>query len=186
MLSLLLPVKYTIILFLLFLPMITKSEGKIIYDFNVDSSFRNWAIVDDGVMGGLSNGNLGIQKDGSGLFYGYVSLDNYGGFTSVRFRKNISLRGFDKIILRVLGDNKFYQLRIRSSYQDRHSYVKRFYAADEWSDIEIPLNSMEPQFRGRSLRMKNFNGNSLVELGLLIGNKVEEKFALKIDHIKLK
>ena len=49
-----------------------------IYDFNVDSSFRNWAIVDDGVMGGLSAGNLGIQKDGSGLFYGYVSLDNYG------------------------------------------------------------------------------------------------------------
>ena len=110
MLSLFLPIRYTIIPILLFLPMITKSEGKMIYDFNVDSSFRNWAIVDDGVMGGLSAGNLGIQKDGSGLFYGYVSLDNYGGFTSVRFRKNISLRGFDKIILRVLGDNKFYQL----------------------------------------------------------------------------
>ena len=162
------------------------SEEKMIFDFHEDSSFRNWAVVDDGVMGGLSAGNLGIQKDGSGLFYGYVSLDNYGGFTSVRFRKNISLRGFDKIILRVLGDNKFYQLRIRSSYQDRHSYVKRFYAADEWSDIEIPLSSMEPQFRGRSLRMGNFSGNSLVELGLLIGNKVEERFALKIDHIRLK
>jgi hypothetical protein len=26
----------------------------------------------------------------------------------------------------------------------------------------------------------------LVELGLLIGNKVEERFALKIDHIRLK
>lgn len=163
-----------------------KSEGKIIYDFNVDSSFQNWAIVDDGVMGGLSAGNLGIQKDGSGIFYGYVSLDNYGGFSSVRFRKNISLKGFDKIILRVLGDNKFYQLRIRSSYQDRLSYVKRFYAADEWSDIEIPLSSMEPQFRGRSLNMRNFSGNSLVELGLLIGNKVEERFALEIDHIRLK
>ena len=163
-----------------------KSEGKIIYDFNVDSSFQNWAIVDDGVMGGLSAGNLGIQKDGSGIFYGYVSLDNYGGFSSVRFRKNISLKGFDKIILRVLGDNKFYQLRIRSSYQDRHSYVKRFYAADEWSDIEISLSSMEPQFRGRSLNMRNFSGNSLVELGLLIGNKVEERFALEIDHIRLK
>ena len=186
MLSLLLPIKYTVLSILLFLPMITKSEGKMIYDFHEESSFRNWEIVDDGVMGGLSAGNLGIQRDGSGLFYGYVSLDNYGGFTSVRFRKNISLSGYDKIILRVLGDNKFYQLRIRSSYQDRHSYVKRFYASDEWSDIEIPLNSMEPQFRGRSLRMKNFNGNSLVELGLLIGNKVEERFALKIDHIRLK
>tara|TARA_B100001250_G_C19767654_1_gene775547 strand:+ start:1188 stop:1700 length:513 start_codon:yes stop_codon:yes gene_type:complete len=163
-----------------------KSEGKVVYDFHEDSSFRNWAIVDDGVMGGLSEGNLRIGEDGNGVFYGYVSLDNYGGFTSVRFRKNISLKGFDKIVLRVLGDNKFYQLRIRSSYRDRHSYVKRFYARDEWSDIEIPLSSMEPQFRGRYLRMRNFNGNSLVELGLLIGNKVEERFALKIDQIRLK
>ena len=166
--------------------MTLKSEGKMIYDFNVDSSFRNWAIVDDGVMGGLSAGNLGIQKDGSGLFYGYVSLDNYGGFTSLRFRKNISLEAYDSIVLRVQGDNKFYQLRIRSGYNDRHSYVKRFYAKDQWSDIEILLSSMEPQFRGRSLRMRNFNGNSIVELGLLIGNKVEERFALKIDHIRLK
>ena len=163
-----------------------KSEGKMIYDFHENSSFRNWAIVDDGVMGGLSAGNLRIGDDGNGLFYGYVSLDNYGGFTSVRFRKNISLKGYDNIVLRVLGDNKFYQLRIRSGYSDRHSYVKRFYAGDEWSDIEIPLSSTEPQFRGRSLRMRNFNGNSLVELGLLIGNKVEERFALKIDHIRLK
>ena len=186
MLSQYLPTKNIILPILLFLSMNIKAEEKMIYDFNVDSSFRNWSIVDDGVMGGLSAGNLGIQKDGSGLFYGYVSLDNYGGFTSVRFRKDVSLKGFDKIILRVLGDNKFYQLRIRSSYQDRHSYVKKFYAADEWSDIEIPLSSMEPQFRGRSLRMGNFSGNSLVELGLLIGNKVEERFALKIDHIRLK
>ena len=116
---------YVLIIFITLLATM-KSEEKIIYDFHANSSFQNWAVVDDGVMGGLSSGNLGIQKDGSGLFYGYVSLDNYGGFTSVRFRKNISLRGFDKIILRVLGDNKFYQLRIRSSYQDRHSYVKRF------------------------------------------------------------
>ena len=186
MLNLFLPLKCIIVPVLFFLPMNLKSDGKMIYDFDVNSSFRNWAIVDDGVMGGLSAGNLGIQKDGSGLFYGYVSLDNYGGFTSVRLRKNVSLKGFDKIILRVLGDNKYYQLRIRSSYQDRHSYVKKFYAIDEWSDIEIPLSSMEPQFRGRSLRMKNFNGNSLVELGLLIGNKVEERFALKIDYIRLK
>ena len=35
-----------------------------IYDFHEESSFRNWEIVDDGVMGGLSAGNLGIQRDG--------------------------------------------------------------------------------------------------------------------------
>ena len=68
MLNLFLLLKYIIVPFLFLLPMNIKSEDKMIYDFDVDSSFRNWAIVDDGVMGGLSAGNLGIQKDGSGLF----------------------------------------------------------------------------------------------------------------------
>ena len=77
MVSLFLLPKNNILPILLFLPMIIKAEGKMIYDFHEESSFRNWEIVDDGVMGGLSAGNLGIQRDGSGLFYGYVSLDNY-------------------------------------------------------------------------------------------------------------
>ena len=64
--------------------------------------------------------------------------------------------------------------------------MKRFYAADEWSDIEIPLSSMEPQFRGRSLRMKTSMEIHWLNWDLLIGNKVEERFALKIDHIRLK
>jgi hypothetical protein len=33
--------------------------------------------------------------------------------------------------------------------------------------------------------MRNFNSDSIVELGILIGNKVEENFSLKIDYIAL-
>jgi len=175
-----------IIILQAFIMNVSIAEGKVVYDFNENSTFQKWMVVDDGVMGGFSSGNLRLDENGNGIFYGYVSLDNYGGFTSIRLRKKVSLNGYDKIILRVLGDKKYYQLRIKSGYRDRHSYVKRFYADDVWSDIEIPLSSMEPQFRGRSLRMQNFSGNSLVELGLLIGNKVEERFVLKIDYIRLK
>ena len=45
---------------------------------------------------------------------------------------------------------------------------------------------MKPQFRGRLLRMAKFNDESIVEVGILIGNKVEEKFTLFIDNISLK
>ena len=65
-------------------------------------------------------------------------------------------------------------------------YVKNFFAKIGWQEIEIPLRSMEPQFRGRKLRMANFNSNSIMEFGILIGNKVEEQFSLKIDHVILK
>ena len=85
----------------------------------------------------------------------------------------------------IFCDNKFYQLRIKSKYYDRHIYVEKIYAKNEWNEIKIPLNSMEPQFRGRKLRMRNFNSDSIVEFGILIGNKVEESFSLMIDYIAL-
>ena len=32
-------------------------EAKIVYDFSEDSSLRNWRVIDDGVMGGRSQGS---------------------------------------------------------------------------------------------------------------------------------
>ena len=165
---------------------LTFAKSGVLYDFHIDSSLRGWNVVDDGVMGGRSLGNLSLNEDGHGLFNGYVSLRNYGGFSSIRCdikKKDIS--DFSFLILKVRGDNRYYQFRLRSSYYDRHVYVKEFYAKSDWQEIKIPLNSMRPQFRGMKLNMENFSGNSIVEFGILIGNKVEEDFVLLIDNIYL-
>lgn len=173
-----------IILVLIF---IMNIKAETIYDFRSSESLRDWQVVDDGVMGGRSSGLLKKNKDGHGQFSGYISLENYGGFSSVRLRtKSISVEGYDYIVIKVLGDNKFYQLRIKASPHDRHVYVKRFYAKSEWQEIAIPLSSMQPQFRGRRLRMRNFRGDSIIEVGMLVGNKVEENFSIIIDSIKLR
>jgi len=161
-------------------------EAEVIFDFKKNTSIRDWRIVDDGVMGGISAGQLRLDEQGNGIFYGYVSLENYGGFSSLRLRKKVAINGYSKILIKVYGDNKVYQLRVRSNYRDRHVYVKNFFAKSGWQEIEIPLRLMEPQFRGRKLRMANFNSNSIIEFGILIGNKVEEQFSLKIDHVILK
>ena len=163
-----------------------KIQAKTIYDFSKSAKIRDWLVVDDVVMGGRSLGSLSMNENGHGLFSGYISLENYGGFSSIRMRqKEIKLEDAQVIVIRVFGDNKFYQMRIRSEYYDRHVYVNKFYAKNGWSVIKIPLNTMEPQFRGRKLKMNNFNSNSIVELGILIGNKVEEDFSLLIDYIIL-
>ena len=160
--------------------------SSILYDFHTDSNLRGWSVVDDVVMGGRSSGNLSLTKDGHGLFNGYISLRNYGGFSSVRCRTKVSnARNYEYIAIKVYGDNKYYQLRIRSNNNDNHVYVKKFFAEDKWNVIKIPLTSMEPQFRGRKLWMNNFNGNTITEVGILVGNKVEEDFSLLIDYIIL-
>ena len=186
MLNLFLPLKYIIVPVLFFLPINIKSEGKMIYDFNVDSSFRNWAIVDDGVMGGRSKGKLKIENGDTGVFSGKISLENYGGFSSIRYyigKLNVKKNKYVTVILS--GDDKYYQLRIRSSRNDRHVYTKKFFAKDGWQEIKIPLDSMEPYFRGQRLRMSNFDKKYISEIGFLIGNKVRENFELKIRSIML-
>mgnify|MGYP002020602562 FL=1 len=161
-------------------------EAKIVYDFSEDSSLRNWRVIDDGVMGGRSQGSLRINFEGHGVFSGFVSLKNYGGFSSIRFNTTpINVIEYGYISIKVFGDNKEYQLRIKSDYYDRHVYSKPFFATNEWQEISIPLGKMKPQFRGRKLRMSNFNERSIVEIGILIGNKVEEDFTLFIDSISL-
>lgn len=162
-------------------------NAEIIYDFSSKKNLKGWNIVDDGVMGGRSKGSLRLDSNGNGVFSGYISLRNYGGFSSIRHRsKSVDINEYEYIVLKVFGDNNYYQLRIKSNYYDRHVYVKEFYAKNEWQEVKIKINSMAPQLRGRRLNMRKFNDNSFVELGILIGNKVEEEFSLVIDHILLK
>ena len=71
----------------LFLITISWLEAEVIFDFKKNTSIRDWRVVDDGVMGGISAGQLRLDEQGNGIFYGYVSLENYGGFSSLRLRK---------------------------------------------------------------------------------------------------
>lgn len=161
-------------------------EAKIIYDFSKVENLDGWYVVDDGVMGGRSKGKLKIENGDTGVFSGKISLDNYGGFSSIRYymgKLNVKKNKYVIVILN--GDDKYYQLRIRSSRNDRHVYTKKFFAKDGWQEIRIPLDSMEPYFRGQRLRMSNFDKKYISEIGFLIGNKVKENFQLKIRSIML-
>ena len=56
-----------------------------IFNFNAKSDITNWCIVDDVVMGGRSNGNFSLNDTGNGVFSGFVSLENNGGFSMVQY-----------------------------------------------------------------------------------------------------
>ena len=161
-------------------------DAKILYNFKDKTNLRGWTVVDDIVMGGRSNGYFDSDKNGNGHFTGFVSLENYGGFSSVRYKNsNLSVKPYNYIVIKTLGDNKNYQFRVKSKSYHRHQYVKEFFARDEWQEVRIRLDSMKPYFRGRKLDMDNFNHTVITELGILIGNKVEEQFSLRIDSISL-
>ena len=43
-----------------------------------------WRIVNDGVMGGISKSNIYLNEVSNIIFAGNVSLENNGGFASIR------------------------------------------------------------------------------------------------------
>ncbi len=157
-----------------------------IFNFNKNSDLSYWTIVDDVVMGGRSDGSFKINKDGHVEFYGKVSLENNGGFSSLRHNFNkIDGKSYSKFVLRIKSDGKNYQFRVKDSRYNRYSYITEFKTSGEWQTITIPFNIMYASFRGYRLDMPNYKGNQMEEIAFLIGNKKEESFNLLIDSITI-
>jgi len=159
----------------------------LIFDFNGKSDIRNWLIIDDVVMGGRSSGTFKLNSEGHGVFEGKVSLENNGGFSSVRYNfEKRNVKEFTKMCIKLKGDGKDYQFRMKGNSGDYYSYIASFSTSGEWQEIEILLKDMYPSFRGRRLNQPNFSNNSIEEIAFLIGNKQKEQFKLLIDKIELK
>lgn len=157
-----------------------------IYNFNLKSKIQDWEVIGDFVMGGKSSGHFKINEEGFGVFEGNVSLENNGGFSLVRHRfEKIKVSNHTKFIIKLFGDGKTYQFRIKSNISDEHSYISFFSTSGTWQTIEIPLREMYPWFRGKQLNRPNFPNDHIEEIAFLIGNKKTEKFKLVIDNIAL-
>ena len=154
--------------------------------FNLDSTISNWRIVNDVVMGGKSNGNFELNDEGLGVFYGNVSLENNGGFSMVQYPFEPKMvNDYSKISIRLKGDGKTYQFRVKSKTNEKHSYVIPFETSGDWENIELSFNSLYPAFRGKKLNTTNYPGEQMELIAFLIGNKAAENFKLIINSIVL-
>ena len=169
-------------LFLIIMLIIIKSY--LIFDFDHNTNLNDWKIIDDVVMGGKSNGKFTIDNDGNGVFSGDVSIENNGGFSSLRYQFNkINTSKDSKVTIRLKGDGKEYQFRIKNNRNTYFSYINSFKTTGNWENIIINLKDLYPSFRGQTMNSPNFAGDSFEEIVFLIGNKKNESFNLIIDRI---
>lgn len=166
--------------------MLSQDTSRIIYDFTKAKNVNDWYVVNDGVMGGLSKGKLTKNYDGHAVFEGYVTTENNGGFTSVRYPfYTLDVSKYKAVKIKLKGDGKPYQFRIKEKENQRHSYIQEFDTSGDWETITIPFESFYPSFRGRKLDMSNYSGKTMEEVTFLIGNKKKESFQLEIERIYL-
>jgi NADH dehydrogenase [ubiquinone] 1 alpha subcomplex assembly factor 1 len=176
--------KYLFILLMLSLSINTYMNT--IYKFTTQTKVNEWRIVNDGVMGGISKSSLTLTDSGHGQFSGHVSLANNGGFASIQLNTLIKIENEKKlIVLRIKGDAKVYEFRIKGKISQSESYVHQFKTKREWEIIKLPLSDFYPQYRGQKLNLPNFNFKNIEQMSFLVANKQEEDFKLLIDWIGL-
>jgi len=171
---------------LISIQMLINNDQAYLTQFNKDDP--KWHVVNDRVMGGLSTSEI-TQENGIAIFKGKVSLENNGGFASVRMPVEREIKGdFKNVILRIKGDGKSYQFRIRKSREfDGLAYDYKFASKDnEWLEIKIPLNQMQGTYRGNEYPDKvGVGSHEIKQIGFLISEKQEGDFCMKIDFIAL-
>lgn len=174
-------------LFTSFINSTDHSSSTTIFDFNQGADISSWTILNDGVMGGLSSSSFDVNDDGHGVFEGEVSTLNNGGFASVRHRPEVmDISGKKRVSIRLKGDGKSYQFRVKKNISDFESFITTFETSGSWETIEIDLADLYPSFRGRKLNQPNYDSSAFSELSFLIANKKNETFELIIDQILIK
>ena len=168
-------------------PLSPQSQMITLTDFDAPTEADRWRNVADTVMGGVSQSAFSIAEDGYGVFSGTLSLENNGGFTSVRYAiDESSLSGTEAIALRVKGDGRTYQFRLRMSESARDiSYRSEFETSGEWQMLRLPIESFEPVFRGRVVEnAPTLEMSKIQQIGFLLASKDSGDFRLEIDSIQ--
>lgn len=155
--------------------------------FDFDPAATVWSVVNDGVMGGVSDSSAVISK-GRLLFTGRVRLDNNGGFASTRaagsdLADSLTAAG-SKVTMRVKGDGRTYQFTMRASEGAPWFWSSFRPPAGLWTIVEIPYERLRPHSRfGDPIAGPSYDGRAIGEFGFLIANGRAERFRLEVDWI---
>lgn len=167
-------------------PTPTPEAALTLFDFTQPDAGQRWSVVNDGVMGGVSGSQFQIDEN-IAVFAGFVSLENNGGFASIRSQPELQdLSAHTGIVVRVKGDGKRYQFRLRtSSTLNRIAYTVGFDTqTDVWQTVRLPFADFIPTSFGVVLTdVPAIDPRDIASFGVLISDKQEGEFRLEIDWI---
>jgi NADH dehydrogenase [ubiquinone] 1 alpha subcomplex assembly factor 1 len=158
-------------------------------DFVGPDAAQKWQAVNDGVMGGVSEGWFKITADKTMEFSGRLSLENNGGFASVRTKlTNFNIHGGDTLVVRVKGDGREYVLNIYTKTR-RMAFSYRAplpTTKDQWTEVSVPLDEFIPtSFGNRVQGMGPVEPDQINSLGFMLSDKKPGPFKLEVNWVKI-
>jgi len=173
---------------ILMITSIKQNQDGYLLNSSIMKTENKWRIVNDGVMGGLSSSKVNVE-DAKIIFSGNVSLENNGGFASLRSPiKDYNFENFSGIEIKIKGDGKRYSISMKeTTYFSGYFYTSTFETKkDEWVTIKIPFDQFKLYYFGKEIKSdKKIPLNNIKEISLLIGDKQSGSFKTELDYIKL-
>lgn len=154
-------------------------------DFADPKEISYWSSVNDTVMGGKSQASLKIVAN-LAYFAGEISLQNNGGFASVKRQRPIMIENNLPIKLRVKGDGRDYQIRLYTADTvDGVAYVAHFSSPkDQWQRLSLDADSFVAQYRGRRVNdSPAIQFAQVLQIGVMLADKQSGSFELVIKDI---
>lgn len=153
------------------------------------STQNGWRIVNDNVMGGRSSSVSALIENGVILFEGNISLENNGGFASLRSPiNNYNFSDYSGIEIKIKGDGKIYSISMKeTSYFTGLFFTSAFNSKkNEWLVVKLPFSEFKSKYFGRKLDSdEKIRLEKIKEIALLISEKQEGDFRTEIDYVKL-
>jgi hypothetical protein len=158
----------------------------VLYDFGREGAVAGWSPISDTVMGGLSTASLDRTSHGTAIFRGRVSLENDGGFASIRSRpRDYDLQGFSALVLDVRGDGRRYRINLKTDVRfDGVLYRSELTGTPEWRTVTLPFDHFVPVLRGRRVPdAPALDPSRVRSIGLMVSDGPGE-FRLELRSIK--
>ncbi|MEO0403955.1 MAG: CIA30 family protein, partial [Bacteroidota bacterium] len=157
-------------------------------DFGKDNMGKDWKVINDGVMGGLSEGEIEITEN-SLKFSGSISLKNFGGFTSVKSPfLSQDLSNSKKVKIRYRTNNQAIAISLENSKEFYKPYFKMILpnTDNQWKTVEKSIEEFRENRLGQetSAKISNEFLKSIQRIGFITNQKKEGDFVVEIDYIK--
>lgn len=157
-------------------------------DMALDAGGMRWQVVVDGVMGGLSSGEVARTREGI-RFSGDLRLENNGGFSQIRTPiAEGTMDGADGIEIEVRGDGRTYifDARVSNMQVMAGSYQHTFETKDgEWAVIRLPFDGFRFHYFGRLMdRVGAISPQKINSLGVTLADYNAGDFQLEVRSVR--
>lgn len=167
-------IKVFLFVLLIFSTQVLAAEEELQITFNEENA-KYWGYISDRTMGGISNGQALLDKDGDIFFArltGNVSTENNGGFIQLRSTLSfVNLENKEKnlkgVRLNVRGNGEVYHIFIRTSESQSYSdfYSATFIASDKWEIVDLPFSQFKHRFSNKALEGSDIRTFGIVAYG---------------------